>query len=181
MASVLTASAPLPPGAWPLRGEGLTLALGAAAAILHLEGPRGAAPADVPAAGRCIARSGGVMLSTGPQTCLWVGASPAPAGLQDPFAAVVDMSSAWTHLAVEGRDAIPLLRKGCALDLHPRRFPAGSCAATGFARLRAILWRADPAPRYDMLVARSHALGLWEWLAEAAAEFGCVAHNSTGA
>ena len=189
MARRLAPGSPLPQGSSPLQGRGLTLSLGAATPILHLEGLRrtNAALADhgpiarLPAPGRCAAHEDGVILSIGPQRYLCVGELSSSAALQHLFEAALDLSSAWVRFAIEGQNAVALLRKGCAVDLHPRQFPAGSCAATGFARLRSVLWRVDRLPRYDLLVARSHALSLWEFLSDAAAEFGCVAHNSKGA
>jgi heterotetrameric sarcosine oxidase gamma subunit len=61
------------------------------------------------------------------------------------------------------------MAKGCAIDLHPRAFPIHACAAAGFAGTRTIIRRAD-AEGFELLIGRSHALSLWEWLVDAATE-----------
>ena len=50
-------------------------------------------------------------------------------------------------------------------------FAAGACCATGFARMRVVLWRPEVEARYEMLVGRSYALSLWHWLIDAAAQY----------
>jgi len=156
-------------------GAELSIRVWQPAAILHLEGSRagdGVADATLPATGRCISDEAGSLLSIGPDVYLRVGAVDDTAALTSRFEVVVDVSSAWVCLALEGSKAVALLRKGCAVDLHPRMFPAGSCCATGMARIRVVLWRPGIESRYEMLVGRSYALSLWSWLIDAAAEYG---------
>ena len=85
---------------------------------------------------------------------------------------VTDLSQARTVLRIEGGKARDVLVKGCALDLHPGVFPVGSCAATSVAGLAAVLVAVDDAPTYDLHVARTYGQYVWEWLCEAAAEYG---------
>jgi heterotetrameric sarcosine oxidase gamma subunit len=151
-------------------------------AIVHLEAPRpgqglaafleGLGLMDLPAPGRSGGGEGGQLLSIGPSIWLFVG-EPRAAGISfgEAFDAAVDISDGWTRLVVSGKRSTELLAKGCALDFHPSRFRPGSCAATGFARMRTIVWRSLDA-RFDLFVGRSYALSLWDWLAEAALEFG---------
>jgi sarcosine oxidase subunit gamma len=127
---------------------------------------------DLPTPGRSGGRDGGQLLSIGPSIWLFVGEPPtAGSSFGEAFDAAVDVSDGWTRLVVNGKRSTELLAKGCALDFHPSRFPPGSCAATGFARMRTIVWRSLDA-RFDLLVGRSYALSFWDWLAEAALEFG---------
>jgi sarcosine oxidase subunit gamma len=168
MGKPLEAASALPQGAsW--RSEQLSMLASSAPAIHHLEVRR---EGVLPAAGRCMADDAGLLLSIGPDVYLHVGGDYSSAALRARFDVVVDVSSAWTRLAFAGDKAVDLLRKGCAVDLHPRTFPAGTCCATGFARMRVVLWRPDTDARYEMLVARSYALSLWTWLIDAAAQYG---------
>jgi heterotetrameric sarcosine oxidase gamma subunit len=86
--------------------------------------------------------------------------------------AVTDLSQARTVLRIAGGRARDVLAKGCALDLHPGVFPAGSCAATSVVGLAAVLVAVDDAPTYDLHVARTYGQYVWEWICEAAAEYG---------
>jgi heterotetrameric sarcosine oxidase gamma subunit len=177
-----SALAGLAPTIRPGDAGGLELYEHAGSAILHLEGARqgqclAAALerlqlAELPASGRSGGRDGGRLLSIGPSIWLFVGEPPVPLTFLDQaFDVALDVSDGWTRLVVSGRRSTELLAKGCALDFHPSRFPPGSCAATGFARMRVIVWRSLDA-RFDLFVGRSYALSLWDWLAEAALEFG---------
>jgi sarcosine oxidase subunit gamma len=175
MAETLQAASALSIGAASWHGAELSIRVWEPAAILHLEGRHagnGVADATLPVAGRCNSDEAGWMLSIGPDVYLRVGAVDDIAAFTSRFDAVVDVSSSWVCLALEGPKAVALLRKGCAVDLHPSMFPAGSCCATGMARMRVVLWRPGMESSYQMLVGRSYALSLWSWLIDAAAEYG---------
>ena len=58
------------------------------------------------------------------------------------------------------------------IDLHPRAFRAGDAAVTTVAHIGAQIWQVDETPTYELIVSRSFAAGFWEWLTDAAAEFG---------
>jgi heterotetrameric sarcosine oxidase gamma subunit len=88
---------------------------------------------------------------------------------------VSDLSQARTVLRIAGGRARDVLAKGCALDLHSGVFPVGSCAATSVAGLAAVLVAVDDAPTYDLHVARTYGQYAWEWIIEAAAEYGYIA------
>ena len=148
--------------------------------IVHLERARPGQALDtfiaqfgarsLPDAGGFVSSAAGVLVPAGPAIWLSIGAPPDPAA----FAVSLDLSGAWTQIVIAGSAATGLLAKGCALDLHLARFPPGACAAAGFARLRTIIWRPQQ-DRFHMLVGRSYARALWEWLEDAAAEFELVA------
>ena len=152
--------------------------------IVHLETPLPGPALDrflaalgaqsVPPPGQVAAADGVVLVPIGPSVFLYLG----PTSATEAFAVEVDVSGAWTHFVLAGPGATRLLAKGCALDLHPSHFPPGSAAAAGFARLRTIIWRADNE-QFHMLVGRSYARTLWDWLTEAAAEFDGVLAGST--
>lgn len=172
MRRMLQAASVVPHGAsW--QGQGLSMLVCAPPAIVRLERARhGDADPTLPAPGCCTFDDAGVLLPVGPAVYLRVGARHDSVTPDPRFETAVDVSSAWTHLAIAGPRAAELLSKGCAVDLHPRAFPAGACCATGFARMRVVLWRTGTEARYEMLVARSYALGLWHWLIDAATPYG---------
>jgi sarcosine oxidase subunit gamma len=90
--------------------------------------------------------------------------------LDDAFEIALEAGDAWMQFAISGSAALDLLAKGCALDLHPRVFSKDMCATTRFAQVRCVLFRA--ANSHRLLVGRSYAVSLAEWLVEAAQEFG---------
>jgi len=91
--------------------------------------------------------------------------------LRTQFASVTDVSHAWCAIRLTGPGARELLSKGCSLDLHPRAFQSGHATRTLLAQAAVILNRTgDDA--YDILVRRSYADYLWQWLGDAGQEFG---------
>jgi len=159
---------------------GLSLSEHRGARLYHLEGARDRAPLAtvlglpaLPAIGHCAGTPDAQVLAIGPDIFMLVTQSPAP-DLAQAFAAVVDVSDGWTRIVVTGSHARDLLAQGCALDLHPQVFPPGTCAVTGFAGLRTFVWHAAE-DRFGLLVGRSYARALWDWLLESAAEFGVFA------
>lgn len=90
------------------------------------------------------------------------------------LAAVTEQSDSRAVLRLTGPRAGDALRKGVAVDLHPRAFGPGDAAVTVIAHVGAQLWQLDVAPTYDLAVPRSFAGSVWRWLDEAAAEFGYV-------
>lgn len=142
---------------------------------------RAAAGVELPLQPNTTARAGST-------TALWLGPDEwlliAPAGkervlvpalrsgLGDRYAAAVDLTESRTVIAVSGPRARDLLAKGCTLDLHPRAFPAGSCAQTGLARAGVLLHLVDDTPTFEITIPRSFADYLWAWFADAAREYG---------
>ena len=92
----------------------------------------------------------------------------------DAFDVALNVTDAWTRISVCGRQAIALLAKGCALDFHSSAFPAGACAAVGFAQMRTVIWRPRDDFAYHMMIGRSYALSFWDWLLEAGEEYACM-------
>ena len=88
------------------------------------------------------------------------------------FAAITDISDSRAVISVGGTRARDVLAKGCGLDLHPRAFGRGRCAQSLLARIPIILHQTEDTPSFDILVVASFAENLWEWLEDAAAEFG---------
>ena len=88
------------------------------------------------------------------------------------LASVSDQSDGRTIIRVGGARARDVLAKGVPIDLHPRAFRAGDAAVTTVAHIGAMLWQVDETPTYELIISRSFAAGFWEWLIDAAAEFG---------
>lgn len=90
---------------------------------------------------------------------------------QDLSMAVTDLSSAQTIINVSGSETREMLAKGCPLDLHPEQFVAGQCAQTLLAKAAVVLW-AESDDSINIIVRRSFAEYLWQWLKDASAEYG---------
>jgi sarcosine oxidase subunit gamma len=91
-------------------------------------------------------------------------------------ALAIDTSESRRAVDVWGPDAIQLLERGCALDLHPRAFPIGRCAQSllaGMPVLIAHLPRRNGAnhPCLRVFARTSMVRHLAWWLVDALAEF----------
>ena len=124
---------------------------------------------------RSIAAGARVAMWMGPNQ--WLMLSPAAdaealaRALAGHAASVVDVSDLRALFELAGPNARDVLRKGCAIDLHPREFGPGDCALTALARVRVALCQVDDRPGYRLLIERSYAIYLWDWLTDAMAEF----------
>jgi sarcosine oxidase subunit gamma len=87
-------------------------------------------------------------------------------------AGIVELDQARTIVRLAGRNARDVLAKGCLLDLHPSRFPAGACAQTVLFHANALVHAVEMAT-FDLFVPRSFGQSFWESLTDAAGEFGC--------
>jgi sarcosine oxidase subunit gamma len=111
----------------------------------------------------------------------WLVTSPfvSPADLEaalrealDGEGAAVDVSAQRTTIRLRGAHARDVLETGCAIDLHPRAFPAGSAAVTTLGQAGIVLLALDDdGTDYRILVRSSFAGYLAEWLIDAATEW----------
>lgn len=90
-------------------------------------------------------------------------------GLAGQFHAVTDVSSGYTTLRIAGPRARELIASGCPLDLHPRALPRGACAGTHIAKAQTVLLHGAADGEFQVIVRRSFADYLWQWLADAGA------------
>lgn len=140
-------------GAWPGTTDHV-------AAVLHrLTGM--AAPA--------IGRAAGPILGLAPGRWLLVDddrgwAHRLAAAFADGQACVTDLSAARAALRLAGPGILPLMQSHIAFDLHERAFPVGSCAQTQIHHMVVILRRRG-LESFDLLVGRSFARSLLDWLA----------------
>lgn len=86
--------------------------------------------------------------------------------------AITDQSQARAVLRAQGAAWRSLLSKGCGLDLHPRGVMPGRCASTRMAHVPALMHALPGGDAVDLYVPRSYARTFWEWLTDAAAEYG---------
>lgn len=86
--------------------------------------------------------------------------------------ALFDLSASRVAYRLAGVHAADVLASGCPLDLHRRAFCAGDCAQSVFGRVNALLCKADDAPTFVVMVARSFARDVWEVLCLSAAQYG---------
>jgi len=93
---------------------------------------------------------------------------------------VTPLSHSRTRIVIDGACARGVLRKGIPLDFDPDAFRADQAALTGLHHTPILIHRAG-ANRYEIYAMRSFALSVWEWLADAALEFGydIVAFDAT--
>lgn len=85
--------------------------------------------------------------------------------------AVTDVSDLRAVFELRGSHARDVLQKGCAVDLHPRAFASSSCVTTALGRVRVTLRQVEDTPAFEILVERSYAAYLRDWLNDAAAEY----------
>jgi sarcosine oxidase subunit gamma len=119
----------------------------------------------------------------GERAALWLGpdewlllaaqaeAAPLATALDAALGAVphslVDVSHRQIALRLSGAQAATLLAAGCALDLHPSRFPAGMCTRTMLGKAEIVLWRTGGSD-FRVEVWRSFAAYLCAFLIESA-------------
>jgi sarcosine oxidase, subunit gamma len=84
--------------------------------------------------------------------------------------AVVDVSDYYVVMRLCGEKTLEILSKGTPLDLHPRAFPAGSCAQTRFGHATILLHKvADDT--VDLQVRWSFAEYTWSYIVDGAREY----------
>lgn len=128
-----------------------------------------------------VARADGQAIWLGPDEWLVTDPSRSPQELEAELraavgaeGAVVDVSAQRTTLRLRGEHVRDVLATGCAVDLHPRAFPAGSAVQTTLGLAGVVLLALDgTATHYQLLVRSSFARYLATWLLDAATEY-CI-------
>ncbi len=85
--------------------------------------------------------------------------------------AVNNVSSSRCVVRLSGAHVRDVLAADCKIDLHPSVFSPGSSATTDIDHVVVILDCIDE-DTFDVYVPRGFAVSFWEWLMEAAAEYG---------
>lgn len=84
---------------------------------------------------------------------------------------VCDVSGGLTSLNISGSHAVELLKKGCPMDLHESVFGVGQCAQTLLAKASMSIYKVAQADQFKVIIRRSFADYLGNWLIDAAGEF----------
>lgn len=85
--------------------------------------------------------------------------------------AVTSLSSSRARIYIEGVEASKVLSTSIAVDFNRSAFRVGHFAMTGLHHT-AVLVHRTAAERYELYALRSFALWTWEWLTDAAWQFG---------
>jgi heterotetrameric sarcosine oxidase gamma subunit len=136
---------------------------------------------ELPTTPRWVERDGIAFLWAGPEQWLAMAGPGRPpgqfeamlGGVFDGHAAVSEQSDGRTIIRIAGPQARDALAKGLPIDLHPRAFKPGDTALTLAAHIGLQIWQLDDAPTYEIAVFRGFARSFWQFLLEAAAEYGC--------
>ena len=133
---------------------------------------------DLPArVGHALSIGTRLLLRTGPEH-FWIitrdGENIVPA-LQAAVAPAIGSVTALSHsrtcIWIEGSHSREVLATGIALDLDPAVFPPNSFALTGLHHTPIMVLRSD-ATRFELYVSRTFAVWTWEWLTDAALQYG---------
>ena len=92
--------------------------------------------------------------------------------LKNQHIAINDLSGGQVTYRLVGEAAAALLAKGCTLDLHPSVFGPGQCAQSGLAKSAVLLTPLRDGSGYEIVVRRSFADYLWQWLLRAGRDYG---------
>ncbi len=126
---------------------------------------------------RACPGKGVTLLWNGPGQWLAVSKATPAAGLAENLAGaleefgatVTDLSHARTVVRIAGPKAREVLLKGCPLDLEA--FQPNDCATTLLGHLNVQI-HCLGEQTFDLYVFRSFGLAMWEWLIDAALEYG---------
>jgi sarcosine oxidase subunit gamma len=100
------------------------------------------------------------------------------AALADVHHAIADVSHSRAVIGLQGPNARDVLMKGTNIDLHPREFGADNCIQAHLGRCHMLLHQLDDGPSYDIYVHRSFAIYAWNWLSDAASEYGLAVRGA---
>lgn len=96
-----------------------------------------------------------------------------PSNTQLPRGAyLVDLSHAYTVLEVSGPSVNEFMQKGCRINLNPDVFTASMFAQTLIAEVSVLLLKINDQPTYHLIIPSGYSKSFWQWIKEAAAEFG---------
>jgi sarcosine oxidase subunit gamma len=89
------------------------------------------------------------------------------AALSGQHVSIVDVSAAYATLQLAGPRSREVLAKACSLDFHECAFRPGQCAQSNFARTQALVTLENDSLVFRLIVRRSFAAYLAEWLLDA--------------
>lgn len=176
-------------GAEVAGGPGVTLAERRPLSIVHVagksddkafaDGVKKACGCDLPTEPGTVASSGDLSLIwVAPTRWLAVAPDRGPGVLEKALreacgdsGAIIDVSHGRTVIRISGANARRVLMKGAPLDFHAKVFTPGQSASTAISQCGVLLTCvADDA--FDLYVFRGFGQHMWEWVCDAAAEYG---------
>jgi len=88
-----------------------------------------------------------------------------------PNLALLDLSHAWTAIAVFGRSSEAVLSRLAGIDFRDTAFPVGRFTQTGIHRVRTLILRVEPWA-FHVVTPVTWAESLWELICQTATPFG---------
>jgi sarcosine oxidase subunit gamma len=131
---------------------------------------------------RCRVVNGREAMRLGPDEWLLSGplsetgkiAADVEAALAQLHYALVDVGHAHVALSLSGPRAAEAINSGCALDLGPAAFPAGTATRTLLGKAEIVLARWGEAPAFEIECPRSFAAYVRDFLVTAARQYRAV-------
>ncbi|MBC8241449.1 MAG: sarcosine oxidase subunit gamma [Alphaproteobacteria bacterium] len=170
---------------------GVTLAERRPLSIVHVagkiddkafvDGVKKACGCDLPTEPCTVSSSGDLSIAwLGPTRWLAVAPDRGPGVLESALrdtcgdsGAIIDVSHGRTVIRIAGPNARDVLMKGAPLDFHAKVFTPGRVAQSAISQCGVVLvCVADDA--FDLYVFRGFGQHMWEWVNDAAAEYGCT-------
>lgn len=84
---------------------------------------------------------------------------------------ILDQSHAFCMLEITGSKILDLMQKIISLDLRESSFQVGQSVSTIMVHSKIIIQRTK-SDTYTLLLPRTHAFGIWQWISSASKEFG---------
>ncbi|MBC8037041.1 MAG: hypothetical protein H7X89_07475 [Rhizobiales bacterium] len=155
------------------RGFSLTQAAGLGTDFVKSITPiTGKLPPDV---GIAVENKGRAIMRVGPEQFWFVGPEDDDLAVKlGPLCAVTPLSHSRTRIFLDGTPARDVLAKGIPLDFHASVFKPGMFAMTGLHHTP-VLVHCVGANRFELYALRTFAVTVWDWLTDAALEFGMEA------
>ena len=100
--------------------------------------------------------------------------------LGDVHHAIADVGHSRVVIGLQGLNARDVLMKGTNVDVHPRQFGPDNCVQARLSRCHMLLHQLDDGPSYDIYIHRSFAVYAWNWLSDAAREYGLAVRGNKG-
>jgi methylglutamate dehydrogenase subunit D len=138
--------------------------------------PKSIVPGSQPEPNRAVTTPGHVFLSVAPGRYMAIGqdsglAERLEAAIPITDGTVVDLTHGRAGLRVTGVPAADLLQKGLSFDLNIDAFPPMAATNGGLHHMSVTVIRLD-ADVFDVFVMTSLAGSLWDWVTDAAVEYG---------
>lgn len=90
--------------------------------------------------------------------------------------AIIDVSHGRTVIRLSGENARTVLMKGAPLDFHKKVFTPGRAAQSAISQCGAVI-TCPAKDTFDVYVFRAFGQHIWEWLIDAAGEFGYIVED----